>query len=71
MAPGSRAAFPCDHRVATMPTPGRKIDATSATLIKAMICGGDTISRLGGHGRRGIASGEFAVLAIDAPLLNS
>ena len=49
---------------------GRKIDTTSATLINAMICGGDTISRLDGHGRPGAASGEFAVLAIDAPPLN-
>ena len=70
IAPGSRAAFPGDHRVATTSTPGRKIDTTSATLIKVMICEGDTISRLGGHGRPGVASGEFDVLAIDAPPLN-
>ena len=62
--------FPGDHGVATTPTPGRTIETTSAPLIEAMICEGDTISRLGGDGRPGVASGEFAVLAIDAPPLN-
>jgi hypothetical protein len=52
------------------PTLGRKIETTSAPLIEAMICGGDTISRLGGQGRPGVASGAFAVLAIDAPPVN-
>ncbi len=40
-----------------MPKPGWKIDTTSAILIKAMICEGDTISRLVGHGRPGIPLG--------------
>jgi hypothetical protein len=71
MAPGSGDVFPGDQRVARTPALGRRIGTTSATLIKAMICKVETISRLVGHGRPGIADGEFAVLAIDAPSLNS
>jgi hypothetical protein len=67
-SPRFSCRFPGDHRFATSPPSGWKIDTTSATLIMAKVCECDTISRLGGYGRPGVASGEFVALAIDAPL---
>jgi hypothetical protein len=73
-SPGRRPRFSCrfpvDHDFATSLPLGGKIDTTSAILIQATICEGNTIARHGGQGHPRVADSEFAVPAINAPPLS-